>query len=208
MPSDFFLASWDTLAAVAVSAVVIYALLVAMLRLSGKRTLAKFNAFDFVVTVALGSMVATTILNDETSVAAGALGIALLIGLQMAVSYGVTRWRGVQQVIKSQPRLLYYRGEFQRDSLLSERVSTEEIRLVVRHQGYAKLDDLLAVVLETDGTMSVIGKDVSAPMDALSNVQGAEGLGLDVGDRQPPSGKWEEPSRTARSTRAADEDRS
>jgi uncharacterized membrane protein YcaP (DUF421 family) len=203
MSFDFLYSPWETLVTVAVSAVAIYVLMVVMLRVSGKRTLAKFNAFDFVVTVALGSMVANTILNEETTVAEGAVGIALLIGLQMAVSFTVTRWRGFQEAVKSKPRLLFYRGEFLRDALLAERVSTEEVRLAVRENGHARLKDLEAVVLETDGTISVIGRTEGGSLDALANVAGTETMDAGAGDRQPPAGRWDEHSRAARSVDAS-----
>ena len=63
-----------------------YIALVLLLRISGKRTLAKFNAFDFVVTVALGSTLATILLNNSIALAEGILALALLIGLQYVIS--------------------------------------------------------------------------------------------------------------------------
>ncbi len=66
---------------VTVATILAYAALVGFLRISGKRTLSKLNAFDFVVTVALGSMLATIILSQEVYLLEGLVGFALIIGL-------------------------------------------------------------------------------------------------------------------------------
>lgn len=63
---------------------VAYVSLVLLLRVNGKRTLAKSNAFDLVVTVALGSTLATVLLSSTVSIAEGVLGMMLLVGLQYA----------------------------------------------------------------------------------------------------------------------------
>jgi uncharacterized membrane protein YcaP (DUF421 family) len=187
---DFIFDSWPRLGEVALVAVLIYIALLAMLRISGKRTLAKFNAFDFVVTVAIGSMVANTVLNEETTLLSGVIGIAVLVSAQAAVSFGASHWQGVQNLVKSQPVLLYYRGSFQRTAMIRERVATEEIRQAVRSAGFARLAQVGAVVLETDGTISVMGDDVQeSPLDALANVR-TEDADLDRGDPLPPVAQW------------------
>jgi uncharacterized membrane protein YcaP (DUF421 family) len=187
---SFLLASWETLGQVALAAILVYIVLVVLLRVSGKRTLAKFNAFDFVVTVALGSMVAATILNDEITVAAGAVGIATLVLAQMVVSYGLVRIRGAHRLIKSTPRIVYYRGAFDRKAMLAERVSSEEIRQAVRQAGHARMDEVLAVILESDGRLNVISAGAAEPFDSLATVQGADG-NLPAGEHLPPAGTWE-----------------
>ncbi len=197
---DFLFESWTTLGEIALTALLIYAALVILLRVSGKRTLAKFNAFDFVVTVAIGSMIATTVLDDGTSVAAGVIGIATLIVVQMLVSYGATRSQTVQRVVKSQPRLLFHRGTFLRDALVAERVTTEELRLAARDAGYARLNDVLAIVLETAGTISVISTQNDAePLDAFADVN-TQGADISVPETLPPSARWDESRRDAASS--------
>ena len=77
-----FFNGWTALAHTVIVGVAAYAALVVLLRLSGKRSLAKMNAFDFVVTVALGSTLATVLLSKEVAPAEGALAFALLLFLQ------------------------------------------------------------------------------------------------------------------------------
>jgi uncharacterized membrane protein YcaP (DUF421 family) len=93
-----------------VVAIVAYAALVTFLRISGKRTLPKMNAFDLVVTVALGSTLATVILSKDVALAEGLLALALLIALQWVVAWGSTRSQRVSELVKSEPQILYHRG--------------------------------------------------------------------------------------------------
>jgi uncharacterized membrane protein YcaP (DUF421 family) len=71
--------------------VLAYVVLVVFLRLSGLRTLSKLNAFDLVVTVALGSTLATVLLTKDVALADGALAFALLIALQFVVTWSSVR---------------------------------------------------------------------------------------------------------------------
>lgn len=149
-----------------------YLTLIVLLRISGKRTLSQWNAFDFIVTVAFGSLLATMILSKDTSVAQGVLGFALLVVLQYAVSWLSIRYADVRNLIKSEPTLLLYRGEFRQAALKENRVTEGEIRAAVRSQGIAGLEDVEAVVLETDGSFSVIRHFETSSDSALKGVEG------------------------------------
>ena len=83
--SQIFFDNWETLFRTLIIGVLAYASLVMLLRISGRRTLSKMNAFDMVVTVALGSTLATILLNRDVALAEGVLAFALLIGMQYLV---------------------------------------------------------------------------------------------------------------------------
>jgi uncharacterized membrane protein YcaP (DUF421 family) len=150
-----------------------YFLLIVLLRVSGKRTLSKWNAFDLIVTVAFGSVLATTVMSQQTSLAQGALGLGLLIAWQFVLTWGSVRFSLVRKLIKGQPTLLLLKGEFQEEALLKERVTKGEIRAAIRANGISALEDVAAVVLETDGTFSVIQEANSHTSDsAMADVHG------------------------------------
>lgn len=144
-----------------------YVGLVALLRATGKRTLSKMNAFDFVVTVALGSTLASAILTSQVSLSEALTAFALLCFLQYGVAWLSVRSRGFQRLIKAEPSLLVFRGRMLESRLKSERVAEAEILAALRDQGVARLEDAHAVVLETDGSFSVIQ---NGPADTLGNV--------------------------------------
>lgn len=151
-----FFDSWTDLLRIVLVGSLAYAGLVGFLRLSGKRTLAKMNAFDLVVTVAIGSTLATVLLNKDVALAEGLLAFALLCALQYAVASLSVRSQAFRRVIKSEPALLFRRGEYLHPAMKRERVSKDEIRAAMRAAGQSDPDRVAAVILETDGTFSVI----------------------------------------------------
>lgn len=158
-----------------------YVLLVALLRVSGKRTLATTNAFDLVVTVALGSTLATVLLSADVAWTEGVLALALLIAAQFVVAWLAVRVRGVRRAVRSSPTLLVREGHLRPDALRRQRVTHTEVLQAVRSQGLGGLDRVSAVVLETDGSFSVIPTTQAGDHTALSNVED----GTTTGDPRP-----------------------
>lgn len=147
-----------------------YASLVFVLRLAGKRALAKLNAFDLVVTVALGSTLATVLLTKDVAFLEGLLAFAMLALLQWAVarlSIASSRFRSL---VRSTPRLLVEDGRPLEKSMRRERVTRGEIDAAIRASGLGRIEDVAAVVLETDGSLSVI-KGSDKPVTVLRDVQ-------------------------------------
>ncbi|WP_227368099.1 DUF421 domain-containing protein [Halomonas sp. M20] len=167
---DLFFAGWPALLRVAISAVLGYVTLVLLLRISGRRTLAKMNAFDLVVTVALGSVLASIILSKSVTLFQGALALALLIGMQYAVTWSSVRVGWVRQVVTGEPALLFYQGQTLPDALRKARVTQDELRAAVRASGYIDMSEVQAVVLETDGSFSVMGNDTTPKQSSLEDV--------------------------------------
>lgn len=151
-----FFDQWSDVMRVLIVGSLAYLALVLALRTSGKRTLAKLNAFDLVVTVALGSTLATVLLSSTVSLAEGVTAILLLILLQFVVAFLSSRLNPVRRVVKSEPTLILHRGRLLDDRLAANRVTGGEVRQAVRSQGIGGLETVEAVVLETDGTLSVI----------------------------------------------------
>lgn len=147
---------WGSIGRVALAGVASYAVLVLMLRLSGKRTLSKLNAFDLVVTVALGSTLSSVILDRSVALADGLAALALLIGLQYAVAWAATRSRRFDGIVKSEPRVLFYRGRFARDAMREERITEDAVLAAVRSARVDDLGSVEAVVLESSGDLSVL----------------------------------------------------
>lgn len=172
----FLFDSWQALARVAIMAVCGYAAMVFLLRITGKRTLSKMNAFDFVITVALGSTLATIVLSKDVALMEGVLAFSVLILLQMAVTWLSCRSRKFLGLIKAEPRLLYHHGQFIESALRRERVVKEEILQAMRNNGQGDVNAVISVVLETDGTISVVTSQGSGLSSTLRNVQGADGI--------------------------------
>lgn len=167
-----FFDSWMDLMRVGVVGTLAYGSLVLLLRLSGKRTLSKLHAFDLVVTVALGSTLATALLTKDVSLAEGVAATALLILLQFAVAITAKRSARVQAMVSGTPRILLSHGTFCQGAMGRERVTEGEIRAAVRQAGYGDLSRIAAVVLETDGSLSVVSIDKAGDGSALCDAGG------------------------------------
>ncbi len=154
LPSMLF-DSWYGLLRVLIAGSVSYVALVTVLRTFGKRTLSKMNAFDLVVTVALGSTLATIVLSKDVAILEGILAFLLLASLQFVVSWLSVRFPQFEKLVKSEPTLLMYQGEYLRGNMRRARITEAEILSALRNSGSASTE-AEGVVLETDGTFSVI----------------------------------------------------
>lgn len=146
--------------------------------MSGKHALAKTNAYGLVVTVALGSALASAVLTKQVSLADGVVAIGLLLGLQYLLSTMISNWGTASRVLTQRPTLLVRDGRLLHETLQRERVTKAEVLAAVRKQGHDSIERMGAVVLETDGSFSVIATLGPSPT-ALDDV--------DVHDNKRPA---------------------
>ncbi|MFW2830776.1 DUF421 domain-containing protein [Sphingomonas sp. ID0503] len=165
--TNMFFDSWSGLLRVLILGTSAYLALVLILRISGKRTLAKMSAFDLVVTVALGSTLATILLTKDVALAEGVLAFLVLVLLQYVIAALSVRSRLVRRLAKAEPAMLLEDGVFDDQALRRERVTRQEVFAAVRGSGAGDLAAIAAVVLETDGSFSVIAQSRSGSRSAL-----------------------------------------
>ncbi len=154
-----------------------YGWLVLVLRVTGKRTLAQLNAFDFIVTVALGSTLATVILSSDVAGAEGALALALLALLQLVVAWISVRSTWFRRTVTAQASLLVLDGVVLPDALRRARISEESLQQSVRSAGVGGMELVGAVVVETNGKLSVITAGQMGSRSALGSVGSARSAG-------------------------------
>jgi uncharacterized membrane protein YcaP (DUF421 family) len=162
--------SWSDIVRILAVGVAAYAVLVVLLRVSGKRTLAKLNAFDWVVSVAFGSTLASILLSSDVSWSEGAVALALLALLQFVVAWTTARLPGGRSVVTARATLLLEDGRPLEEAMRSQRITMSEIRQSVRATGTGDLSSVAAVVLETDGSLSVISSQQAGNRSALEDV--------------------------------------
>lgn len=168
-----FFENWLEIYRIFISALVAYIVFIIILRISGKRTLSKWNAFDFIVTIALGSLLAGVIVSKSNKILEGLFAAALLIAFQFTITFLSTRLDFVKNLVKAKPTLLYYQNEYLKDEMKKQRVTKGEILAAMRTSSIGSVDSVEAVVLEADGSFSVIEKSESEGADsALEDVQG------------------------------------
>lgn len=165
------LLDWNDIGRVILSGTIAYVAFVVLQRVTGKRTLSKLNAFDLVVTVAFGSALATVFLNAETPLVSGIVAFALLVVLQYVATSLSVRFRPFAHALKSDPIVLVRNGEFLEDVAHGQRVMEEEVFQAVRERGYGSLEEIGAVILETNGELSVIPRSQLGDGSALQNLK-------------------------------------
>ncbi len=166
--------TWERLLTVLIAGTATYAAVIALTRFTGPRALAKMSSFDFAATVAIGSTLSSTLLGSVPLVA-GALGLVLLFALQFGVA--TARRRGVfSGWVDNSPVLLMAHGNVLEENLRHVRMNRSELWSQLRQAGVHRRSDVLAVVLETAGNVSVLR--VGEPLDTelLHDVRGVEAL--------------------------------
>lgn len=149
--------NWESLWHVAVCTLLAYFVLFLFIRISGKRTLAKLTAFDFVVSVTLGSTLSSMMLGKVT-LAEGAVALVVVIGLQYALAWMARESKPLEKVINSSPTMVFYRGNFLEEAMKKEMLTHEEIYAEIRKFRMLDVDQVEAVVMELNGELTVIKK--------------------------------------------------
>lgn len=154
-----FFDSVDTLARIVSTAIMVYILIVVTTKVFGKRSTSQLNNFDWIVTVMIGSLGASTILLENVPFVEGSASILVLYLLQ----FGVTKYTSVSphftNIILSEPRIVFYHGQFLPEAMRDERLNRQELESAMRYAGIHDLDDVEAIVFESDATLNVIAKN-------------------------------------------------
>lgn len=143
-----------------------------LVRVGGLRSLAKMTGFDFVTTIATGSLIATAGTASSLIEFAGALAaIAALFAVQFLLGASRTRWQAAQRLIGNDPVLLMEDGRFLEDAMRAERIVHGDIYAKMREAGVEAVDEVRAVVLERTGDISIV-RTSSIDERILSDIEG------------------------------------
>jgi uncharacterized membrane protein YcaP (DUF421 family) len=172
-----FFSSWQNLARIAILGSLAYLVLLASLRLTGKRTLAALNAIDLVVVVAIGNILAMVMLSGSAVAFMDAVAAVLVLSvLEVALDWATSRSHATRALIEGRPRIVYYQGRYLREAMRRERLTVDEIRAAARSSGHGSMDDVTAVVLERSGKLSVLARgSTERSTHERSTLEGVEG---------------------------------
>ncbi|WP_343487330.1 YetF domain-containing protein [Allomuricauda sp. d1] len=152
---EWFKFSNEGLCAITLTALGTYVAVILFTRLGGKRSFSKMSSFDFAITVALGSMVATTILSKSVSLWDGIIGLAVLYGLQLSTAY-LRRYSGIAKLTDNTPLFLMVGEKIYYDNLKKARVTESDLKSKLREANVLDLSQVRAVVFETTGDIAVL----------------------------------------------------
>ena len=138
--------------------ILVYAFLIAGLRLAGKRELAQLNAFDLVVLLTLSNTVQNAIIGNDNSVSGGIIGATTLL----VVNYIVVRFlyfhEPLDRLIEGEPEVLIDCGQLKKEVLEKELITVQELEEAAHKQGFASLDLIDRAILEPGGAISFLAK--------------------------------------------------
>jgi uncharacterized membrane protein YcaP (DUF421 family) len=181
-----FFDGWGPLLRILIVGTLSYLSLMFMLRLSGARTLARMNPFDFAITVALGSTYGRLLTAEDVTLAEAVVAFALLVGLQVLFSFLTTRVPGLARVLSPQPALLFYRGDFLHRNMRRERITEADLRTAVREHGLGSIEEVEAIAVETSGRLTVVGQTQVGSGSALRELKKEVGVERIRGGRSGP----------------------
>jgi len=151
----WFEASWTSTIAILLTATGIYLAIIIFTRIAGKRSFSKMSSFDFAMTVAVGSILATTILSASVSLLQGIVGLAAVYILQISAAF-FRRFTWFQEAIDNSPLLLMNGNDIIYENLKKARVTEGDLRSKLREANVLELSQVRAVVFETTGDISVL----------------------------------------------------
>jgi uncharacterized membrane protein YcaP (DUF421 family) len=181
----YFFESWYNVIRTVTLSIIGFAALMILLRGSGKRTLSKLNAFDFVFVVAVGSVFASTIISKDITLVEGVASMTTLIVIQVILAELAMRFPMVERIVNGKPTLLLSHGQFIPRALKKERVTEEEVRSAIRAKGVNRVEDVDAVILENDGSLSVAWEAKGPGRSSLVDATVPEGARAEESSRKP-----------------------
>ncbi|MDQ8020814.1 MAG: hypothetical protein REI94_03185 [Moraxellaceae bacterium] len=138
-------------------AALVYAVLLVMVRISGKRTLGQFTPFDLLVVMLLSESVSNALTGGDQSLAGGLIAAATLILLNLALAFASARSRSVERFTEGAPVLIARDGVVFEQVLRANHVGRGDFDKALREADCA-LDQLRCAFLENDGVISVLKK--------------------------------------------------
>ncbi|HDZ13815.1 MAG TPA: DUF421 domain-containing protein [Pricia sp.] len=142
----------------------IYISVILLTRIFGKRSFSKMSSFDFAMTVAIGSIIASTLLSATVSMIEGIIGLTIVYVLQISAAL-FRRIDWVQNLMDNSPLLLMEGNEILEDNLRKARVTKSDLRSKLREANVTRLDQVKSVIFETTGDISVLHKEDNLPVE-------------------------------------------
>lgn len=144
---------------VVIRALVVFVFLWLAIRVSGRREVAQLSAFDMILIVTAGDLVAQGVVQEDYSLTAALVAVSTMTLASLTVAWIGFRFPVSRPVIAGVPRVVVRDGEPVLEVLHSELLTIEDIREAAREQGIRTLRDIELCVLETDGSFSFFTHD-------------------------------------------------
>lgn len=160
-------ASLHTVLETAATVFIIYTIVVLFVRVAGLRTFAKMSSFDFASTVAIGSILATVVMNNDTSILKAAVALGTIMLYQQIFSGLKYRFNSFEEAAENSPKMLMDGPRFIEDNMKKAGVSRSDIIAKLREANVTRMQQIKAVVFETTGDISVLHGEDDKPLEDI-----------------------------------------
>ena len=147
------------------NSVIIFIVILVITRLAGLRTFAKMSPLDFASTIAIGSILATSILSSETSLLNGTFALGTIVFMQIVYGRLMKNFSAFHKLASNKPLFLMRNGIVLKENLDRSGVSREDLMAKLREANALKLSNVKAVVFETTGDVAVLHGEGSEDVD-------------------------------------------
>lgn len=172
---QWFLMEWEQVPGIALTAIGFYLVLILFTRLVGLRSFSKLSSYDFAMTVAIGSILASTVSSDSVSLIQGSFAVGTLFIIQTFFSFIRRTVKPIKSMIDNQAIILMAHGEYFWDNIKEANLTESDIKEVVRKNGLKSKTEVFAVIMETTGDMSVIkNNDVTPDWSLFDDIRDSE----------------------------------
>jgi uncharacterized membrane protein YcaP (DUF421 family) len=144
---------------IVIRAVVVFAFLLLLTRIVGRREISSLEPFDLILLIVIGDLVQQGVTQSDQSVTGAILAAGTFGVLTVAVSYLSFRVARLRPVIEGEPMVIVQDGEPILRNLRRERITLEELAAGARQQGIDSIERVRWAVLETSGRISFIPRD-------------------------------------------------
>lgn len=145
-----------------VRASIVYAALLVMVRLTGKRTVGQFTPFDLIVVMLLAEAVSGSVNAQDSSLVGGLIAAVTLVALDVLISIATSRSRKLDALVEGSAVVIGRDGVIYKDVLKRERVAESDVEKSLRESD-VDLQEMRLAILEADGRISVLKKQPSPP---------------------------------------------
>lgn len=171
----WFSMDWQQVLGISLSVIGFYIGLMVFTRLMGLRSFSKLSSHDFAMTVAIGSILASTVISDTPALLQGLFAVAVLFLMQGIISVVRRKVKPLKALIDNQAIILMAHGEYFWDNLKEANLSTSDVQEVLRKNGIKSKAEVFVVIMETTGDMSVIkNNDVTPDWSLFNDVRDSE----------------------------------
>ena len=139
-------------------ATAIYALVMVLVRVSGKRAVGQFTPFDLVLLILIGNAVQNGINGGDNSLTGAAIMATTLIALNYGIALLISRSRKAEKLVEGEPVVLAHDGKVFEHVLKRELVSDNDFREALRMNSIEDVAEVQLALLETNGHISVVAK--------------------------------------------------